>query len=88
MLQFASDVLPDEYAKVQRVRGWMLRQCDNWRFSWEEVKRCRDDFAREDGARMRLRPLWQRFNDLGYTLCANWDKIRKEMLNDEKKECI
>ena len=43
MLQFKSDMLSDEYLKVQRVHKWVLAQGDAWRFSWEEVKKCRQN---------------------------------------------
>ena len=87
MLQFKSDMLSDEYLKVQRVHKWVLAQGDAWRFSWEEVKKCRNAFEREDGAPLKLRALWQAFNQLGYTRCCeNWQSVRAEMLRDDKRK--
>ena len=87
MLQFTNFKLPASFCSAGRVRGWIAKQQaagenegqSGWTYTWDELQRCRAEFASKDGAEVSLRDLYTQFCELDYRLCGYTDEETTKM---------
>ena len=94
MLQFTHYKLPASYCSRERVCGWIARQQavgdvegqTRWSLTWEELQRCRAEFASKDGAWISLRVLYAQFSELNHRLSGyseeQWSEFQAALAAD------